>query len=156
MNGLIIALDGMNPEQAIEMAEKLSGLGCMLKVHSAFDDPFGGGIQLTTELARHGVIMLDMKVNDTPNTVKQRIENLFRHPGVEIVTMHINAGAEAIEKAIEVTPDSKTLAGISVLTSLDRDDLRQFNITASIQDQVLCMAKMAIKHGLKTMVLLSS
>ena len=148
---IIVALDKMVPGQALAMAEKLSGQDLIFKVHSAFDH-LEGGIALTRNLSKFGKIMLDMKVHDTPETCGDRVASLFQHPGAEIVTIHLSAGEEALINAVKATPRGKILAGITVLTSLDKDDLAKMNINNGPGEQVLTMAKMGVRCGIQTIV----
>lgn len=149
---IIVALDKMSPEQAIAMAQKLSGQGCLFKVHATFDDP-EGGTKLCDTLAPHGRIMLDMKVHEIPRASEYRITNLLKHPGVEIVTCHLSAGRKALTQMASIDRGNTLLAGITVLTSLSLDDLHEMNIQVdSVAEQVITLARMGAECGIPAVV----
>ena len=67
MAEIIVALDGLTAENALALAEKLSGTGVLFKANDLLDDP---GPAIIKELANFGGVMADPKFHDIPNTVE--------------------------------------------------------------------------------------
>ena len=78
------------------------------------------------------------------------LESLSRLP-VELLTLHASAGPEALQRCAEFAKDSMpsvTLLGVTVLTSMNEDNLRSVGISASSEQQVERLAKMATDVGI--------
>ena len=98
---------------------------------------------------------LDLKLHDIPNTVAGGIRAVA---GLEptFITLHAAGGAAMLRAAVEETgaQASKTgkrrprLLGVTVLTSLDADDLAATGVGGTPTDQVLRLAALARDCGL--------
>lgn len=69
-----------------------------------------------------GKVFLDLKLHDIPQTVAHAVEEAGRL-GVHSVSLHLSGGREMLRAAVRAQPRPK-LWGVSVLTSLDQDDLK--------------------------------
>ncbi len=111
----------------------------------------GDGLPLARELTREGKhVFLDMKLLDIPNTVANAVENIARL-GVAMTTIHaypqtMRAAAEAAQGT-----DLKLL-GVSVLTSLDQEDLAQSGYALPLGDLVQRRAQQAQHAGMDGLV----
>ncbi len=123
-----------------------------------------GGIKLGLEFfmanGRHGVmemhelglpIFLDLKLHDIPNTVGKAIQSLR---GLEpaVLTVHGAGGRSMLEDAKAAAPIDTKVVAVTMLTSLDENDLRATGVTGSSHDQVLRLTDLAMEAGLDGIV----
>jgi len=125
LDRVIVALDSMSDKEAIDFtngpARDFKFFKVGLELYLAF------GADLVHKLSRGGEarIFLDLKLHDIPNTVAGAIKSLRGLP-VEFLTIHLGGGADMIERALESAQEylpKTTLLGVSVLTSMARQDL---------------------------------
>ncbi|MEC8043121.1 MAG: orotidine-5'-phosphate decarboxylase [Verrucomicrobiota bacterium] len=146
---VILALDVETQEQAKiildQTGEKLSWIKIGLQTY------LRDGPDFIRSLADDGKrIFLDLKLHDIPNTMAKALESLSRLP-VELFTLHASAGPEALQRCAEFAKDSMpsvTLLGVTVLTSMNEENLRSVGIPASSEQQVERLAKMATDVGI--------
>jgi orotidine-5'-phosphate decarboxylase len=91
---------------------------------------FGGGIELARDLKAAGKsIFLDLKLLDIPNTVEKTTANIARL-GIDYLTVH-GLDRKTLEAAVRGRGQSPLkLLAVTVLTSIDADDLVEQGITA--------------------------
>ena len=98
---------------------------------------------------------LDLKLHDIPNTVAGGIRAVVDLEPTYI-TVHASGGREMLKAAVEEAGSQAArlgvarprLLGVTVLTSLDRSDLKATGIDADPSDQVLRLAALARDSGL--------
>ncbi|MDB5689608.1 MAG: orotidine 5-phosphate decarboxylase [Sphingomonas bacterium] len=123
-----------------------------------------GGIKLGLEFfvanGRNGVremaaiglpIFLDLKFHDIPNTVAKAIQAL-RPLEPAVLTVHAAGGRAMMEDAKAAAPPSTKVVAVTVLTSLDGDDLRAMGHDAEPHAQVARLAELARSSGLDGIV----
>ncbi|HEX7849662.1 MAG TPA: orotidine-5'-phosphate decarboxylase [Sphingomonas sp.] len=123
-----------------------------------------GGIKLGLEFfmanGRHGVmemhdlglpIFLDLKLHDIPNTVGKAIQALR---GLEpaVLTVHASGGRAMLEDAKAAAPSGTKVVAVTMLTSLDENDLRATGVDGSSHDQVLRLTELAMDAGVDGIV----
>jgi orotidine-5'-phosphate decarboxylase len=123
-----------------------------------------GGIKLGLEFfmanGRHGVlemhelglpIFLDLKLHDIPNTVGKAIQALR---GLEpaVLTVHASGGRSMLEDAKASAPSNTKVVAVTMLTSLDENDLRATGVNGSSHDQVLRLTELAMDAGVDGIV----
>lgn len=113
---IVIPLDGMTKDAALEVAAKLAGKVWGFKVNDLLIE-CGAGI--VEELKQFGNVFADPKLHDIPNTVVNSMAKLAA-TGVNLVTVHASGGVEMMKAAVDAAGGSKVLA-VTVLTSLDED-----------------------------------
>lgn len=90
-------------------------------------------------------VFLDLKLNDIPNTVIKTLNVIERYK-VDITDVHISIGEDALNK-IKVLREQGVLTtnifGITVLTSLDQNQLNKLSISGEPQSVVLQYAGIA-------------
>ena len=108
---------------------------------------FAGGLNFVRELRDMGKhIFLDMKLLDIDNTIAKGVENIIKM-GVQMTTLH--AYPNAMKAAVEVAKGSDLcLLGVTVMTSLDDEDLVNAGYVHKAQDLVLKRAKQASELGM--------
>jgi len=83
----------------------------------------GGGIELARELSQAGrTVFLDAKILDIANTVAGAVRAAGTL-GVRLVTVH--AYPQAIAAAVAARPPGLSIVAVTVLTSLDNQDLAE-------------------------------
>jgi orotidine-5'-phosphate decarboxylase len=123
-----------------------------------------GGIKLGLEFfmanGRHGVlemhelglpIFLDLKLHDIPNTVGKAVQSL-RGLDPAVLTVHGAGGRAMLEDAKAAAPVDTKVVAVTMLTSLDENDLRSTGIEGSAHDQVLRLTDLAMDAGLDGIV----
>ncbi len=121
---LIVALDGMGPEQAVAFAAALRDLRWVKVGLELF---VAGGPAVVRQLRDQGKrVFLDLKFHDIPATMAGACRSAARL-GAELITVHACAGSEALRAAQAAAQDSAaaadlpapTLLAVTVLTSWD-------------------------------------
>lgn len=104
------------------------------------------------ELAHLGLpIFLDLKLHDIPNTVAAAMQAIHvLEPA--IVTVHASGGRAMMEDAKAAAGEHTRVVAVTVLTSLDDDDLAQTGVGGSAHDQALRLADLAHSAGLDGIV----
>jgi orotidine-5'-phosphate decarboxylase len=123
-----------------------------------------GGLKLGLEFfchnGRHGVmelaelglpIFLDLKLHDIPNTVAKSIQALAPITPA-VLTVHAAGGRAMLEDAKAAAPAGTKVVAVTVLTSLDGDDLASIGVKADNQEQVERLAALAKDAGLDGIV----
>ena len=145
-----VALDTPDPEQAKRIAgqvrQQVGGLKLGLEFFCA-NGPAG-----VRELAGFGLpIFLDLKLHDIPNTVAKAVQAL--HPlEPAILTVHGAGGRAMLEDAKAAAPSGTRVVAVTVLTSLDDDDLAAAGVPGGTQRQVERLAALAREAGLDGVV----
>jgi len=121
---LAVALDVADEAAARGWAERLRGHADVLKVGLQLFTACGPS--LVRELVAQGWgVFLDLKLHDIPATVAGATAAAC-DLGVELLTVHASGGPRMLEAAVRARGDASTrLLGVSVLTSLGRDDLER-------------------------------
>lgn len=150
MNPIYLALDLPRLDAAIALAQKVKGHVGGLKLGLEFFCAHGHhGVH---ELAKVGLpIFLDLKLHDIPNTVAGAMQSIHvLQPA--IVTVHAAGGRAMMEDAKAAAGDHCKVVAVTVLTSLDEDDLAATGVGGSAHDQVLRLADLAAEAGLDGIV----
>jgi orotidine-5'-phosphate decarboxylase len=123
-----------------------------------------GGLKLGLEFfcanGRHGVrdmaelglpIFLDLKLHDIPNTVGKAIQAL-RPLEPAILTVHAAGGRAMMEDAKAAAPLGTRVVGVTVLTSLDSEDLGAIGCSGDAHAQVERLTGLCREAGLDGVV----
>ncbi|MGO4351687.1 orotidine-5'-phosphate decarboxylase [Rhizobium sp. RAF36] len=108
---------------------------------------FAGGLEFARELAQSGKkIFLDMKLLDIDNTIASGVENIVKM-GMSMLTLH--AYPKAMKAAVEAAKGSDLcLLGVTVLTSMDEQDLVAAGYEYDPHTLVLRRAEQALAAGM--------
>jgi orotidine-5'-phosphate decarboxylase len=145
-----VALDTPDIEKARSLAARVKthvgGLKLGLEFFAA-NGPAG-----VHEMARFGLpIFLDLKLHDIPNTVAKAIHAL-RPLEPAILTVHGAGGRAMMEDAKAAAPSGTKVVGVTVLTSLDGEDLGKIGVAGAPDAQVERLALLAREAGLDGVV----
>lgn len=149
-NPVYLALDLPRLDAALALAQKVRGHIGGIKLGLEFFCAHGHhGVH---EVAHIGLpIFLDLKLHDIPNTVAAAMQAIHvLQPA--IVTVHAGGGRAMMEDAKAAAGDHCKVVAVTVLTSLDADDLTGVGVSAAPHDQVLRLADLAHEAGLDGVV----
>jgi orotidine-5'-phosphate decarboxylase len=149
---VIVALDYSNDNSVFQLVERLSPDQCRLKVGKELFTACGP--QLVKRLVDLGFdVFLDLKFHDIPNTVAQALK-AARDLGVWMVNVHASGGVRMLDASRDALSgkNDPLLIAVTVLTSMDEQDLRETGIVAPLQDHIVHLASLAAGAGLDGVV----
>ena len=151
MNKIILALDTTNLEEAINLTNKVKDKIFTVKLGLEFFNAHGKeGIKKFNKIGITN-IMLDLKLKDIPQTIYKAIKAL-NDIKFGFLTIHGQGGkamiVEAKKAASEIESHPKILM-VTILTSLNDNDLKIMGNNNSVIDQIEYLANLAkeIKVG---------
>ncbi len=150
---VIVALDFADSQQALEFARKTSPAQCRLKVGKELFTSCGP--TLVKELVNEGYdVFLDLKFHDIPTTVRKAASAAAKL-GVWMLNVHALGGSSMMQAArdgIEIVAQRPFLIGVTVLTSMSSQDLKETGIDMSVPQLVDRLARNAMANGLDGVV----
>ena len=154
VNPIYCALDMADKEQADRFAADLKHVIGGLKIGMTYF--YANGVEGYQSIAQHGLpIFLDLKLHDIPNTVACAVRALCPLKPA-ILNIHVGGGRammqEAAKAAAEFGEQAPLLIGVTVLTSLEKNDLDDIGIVHNATEQTLKLANLAQKSGLDGIV----
>jgi len=155
---IIVALDVATAAEARSLIAELRGEVGAFKI----------GLQLFTAAGASFVretieaeikLFLDLKFHDIPNTVAKASMEAARL-GVWMFNLHALGGAEMMRRAVEATREisdkenliQPKIISVTVLTSANRETLKEVGIEREMREQVLNLARLTAKCGLDGVV----
>jgi orotidine-5'-phosphate decarboxylase len=147
---IIVALDVPTKQKALELVEQLRGEISFFKIGLQLYTAEGPEI-VSAVLATGAKVWLDLKLYDIPNTVARAVESASTL-GVQMLTIHLSGGSEMIRAATAARANDMLLLGVTVLTSVAEQTLREIGITNTVEDQVLRLAKLGVEAGIDGLV----
>jgi len=156
---LIFALDmGEGLDEAMSWVLRLAGHVGVFKVGKEAFTRFGP--QLVQKIQETGSrVFLDLKFHDIPNTVARAAEGAVEM-GVAMFNVHALGGMSMMEETVAAVRNiarqkdlpMPLILGVTVLTSLNDEDLRKLGFSCSTGELVLKLARMAQDAGLSGVV----
>lgn len=147
---IYLAIDTIDLEAAKSLATKVKTHVGGLKLGLEFF--CANGHHGVHEMARIGLpLFLDLKLHDIPNTVAKAVQAL-RPLEPAIITVHTAGGRAMMEDAKASASDHSKVVGVTVLTSLDSDDLSIIGIDSDPAAQVARLSTLAHDAGLDGIV----
>src|SRR6185437_2535891 len=157
-NPIIVALDVPDSAAALKLVEQLAPVVGAFKVGKELFVSAGPGV-IRDIRAAGASVFLDLKFHDIPNTVARTVEAAVRLD-VQMLTVHASGGGEmlrAAESAAQATAAKlgrtpPLVLGVTVLTSLDANQLSEIGIEPNVGHQVERLALLAVSSGLRGLV----
>jgi orotidine-5'-phosphate decarboxylase len=156
---VIFALDvGDGIEEALSWVDRLKGHVGLFKVGKESFVRYGPGIiQLIHD--RGGKVFLDLKFHDIPNTVARAAEAAFEL-GVAMFNVHALGGSQMMRETVKGVlrlagqsgRPSPVVLAVTVLTSLNDEDLKKMGFNWGVSETVLHLARMAQDAGISGVV----
>jgi orotidine-5'-phosphate decarboxylase len=142
---LIVALDVASVGEARQIVEAIGGEAVFYKVGHQL--AFAGGLDYVRELKQGGKkAFLDLKLLDIANTVAKGVESVLAL-GADMLTIH--AYPQAMAAAVRAAAGSQLcLLGVTVLTSMDDQDLSEAGYALGARELVLRRALQAMECGM--------
>jgi len=142
---LIVALDVPSVEEAKALIETLGDSAGVYKI--GLELLFSGGFELAHELARQGrSVFVDAKLLDIEATVERAVAAVARS-GAEFLTVHA-LDAKTLDAAVRGRAGTKLkLLGVTVLTNLAREDLKEQGVDRSPEELAVYRAMLAQEAG---------
>ncbi len=146
---IAVALDG--DWQSVKVwLQRLKGCVWGFKVGSVLFTQQGPSV--IDEIQSAGFkVFLDLKFHDIPNTVSGSVEGAIKR-GVDLLTVHASGGRAMLESAAQWQTENQSVVAVTVLTSLDQNDLQSLGIQKPMPTHVLDMARLAMSAGIKGLV----
>jgi orotidine-5'-phosphate decarboxylase len=158
MNPILVALDVESAARAVELANLLRGSVGGFKIGKQLFTAAGPAV--VRELTSHGDrVFLDLKFHDIPNTVAGAIQSAVA-TGAWMVNVHCSGGSAMMKAAAEAATSAAAklsqprplVIGVTVLTSMNDQALREIGVDTPMLDQVTRLAKLAKVSGLDGVV----
>jgi len=152
---IIFPLDVPSHDQAMSYVEALDGHVGLFKV--GLELFIAQGPELLREIRNRtsAGIFLDLKLHDIPATVKRAFLAASMHRP-RFVTVHCDEGNGILKDVARENPGNTQILGITVLTSLNREKLRQSGYAEEyaedVSELVLLRARMARAAGCQGVV----
>ncbi len=155
---LIVALDFPDFESARACVEEIGDAVDFYKV--GMELYYACGSRVIEYLKNQGKsVFLDLKLHDIPNTVASALAVLTRQGG-DILNVHATGGFKMMQAASLSVKDAAQKAGIpcpkliavTVLTSMDEEELTRIGINATAKDAVVKLARLAKEAGMDGVV----
>lgn len=142
---LIVGLDVPDLKAAGDIVGTLGDTVSFYKI--GYQLAFAGGLGFAAELVQSGKkVFLDMKLLDIDNTVAKGVENIVKM-GVSMLTLH--AYPKAMKAAVAAARGSDLcLLGVTVLTSMDQQDMIDAGYEHDPHTLVLIRAEQALHAGM--------
>ncbi len=158
MDKLLVALDVDSGARALELAAALDGVAGGFKVGSRLFTLEGPAL-VRSLCARGARVFLDLKFHDIPNTVAKAAIEATRL-GVKMFNVHASGSLEMMRlTAKEVTRVCRQqklrkpiMLAVTVLTSLNQDDLQRVGVERKVADQVVRLALLTKEAGMDGVV----
>jgi len=155
---LIFALDVGSVAEAMDLVGQLAQEVGMFKVGKQLF--LHAGPQIVRDIReRGGEVFLDLKFHDIPRTVAKAGVEAARM-GARMFTVHASGSLEMMQRTVsevgkvcrgEGLRKPKILA-VTVLTSLNREDLKRVGVMAGVESQVVRLARLAKLAGMDGVV----
>ena len=150
---IIVALDYNNKKDAVSMAKILRPSLCKIKIGLELFVTCGPSI--IEEIHSLGYkIFLDLKFHDITNTVVNSCKVAARM-GVWMINVHSSGGKKMMlsskKKLLDENYNTLVL-GVTILTSMQKEDINEIGFTSDIETQVLNMASLCKDSNLDGVV----
>ena len=139
--GLILALDVMDAEKALKIAERVSEYVDAIKVN--YPLALSAGIDIISKLADLKPVIADFKIADIPYTSSLIADIAFRNKASAVIA-HGFAGSDTLKAILDVANEYK--GEVYVVTELSSEGGREF--LASASNRIAELARRLGCHGI--------
>jgi orotidine-5'-phosphate decarboxylase len=160
-----VSYRSLDPRQRLIVALDVSKAAAAQKIVAAVGDSaltYKVGMQLYTaegpqvvrDLVASGRrVFLDLKYHDIPNTVGAAVAEAAKL-GASMLTVHSSGSGKMLRAAVDAAkafPELMVLA-VTVLTSMDENDLEKIGVRGTVEDSVVRLASIALANGCQGVV----
>jgi orotidine-5'-phosphate decarboxylase len=146
------AIDNPDLAAAKALAAQIVPAGCGVKLGMEFFNANGPqGVRAVMDSVPSASIFLDLKYHDIPNTVAGAVRAASAL-GIDYLNVHAAGGLEMLRAAKDACAPGTRLIAVTVLTSLDDENLRSVGQSTPAADQVKRLALLTQQAGLDGVV----
>jgi orotidine-5'-phosphate decarboxylase len=157
-NPIIVALDLPSADAALSLARELAPAVGAFKIGGELFTTAGPGIVKAIR-DTGAAVFLDLKFHDIPNTVAKAVAAATRLD-VQMLTVHTSGGTAMLKAAEKSARDAAQslgrpvplVLGVTVLTSMDSNELSEIGFQPNVAHQVERLATLAVQAGLRGIV----
>lgn len=157
-NPIIVALDVPTVDKALALAGQVAPAVGAFKIGSELFTAAGPDIVRQIR-ATGAAVFLDLKFHDIPNTVAKAVASAVRLD-VQMLTLHTSGGPAMMKAAEESAQQTAAqlgrpaplVLGVTVLTSMDGNELGAVGLPSNVGKQVERLATLAADAGLRGLV----
>jgi orotidine-5'-phosphate decarboxylase len=150
---IVLALDVPNVGQARALAQAVGDAVGMLKVGlELFVEAGPSAVALGRDAGRP--VFLDLKLHDIPETVDRAVARASAL-GARMLTVHAGGGRTMLRRAVERAAREGAgleIVAVTVLTSLDADDLASVGVAPDVGGHAERLARLAWEEGVRAFV----
>src|SRR5271170_7361417 len=150
---LIVALDVSTASAARQIVAAVGDSALTYKVGMQLYT--AEGPQVVRDLVASGRrVFLDLKYHDIPTTVAAAVHEAAQL-GVSMLTVHAAGGAKMLHSAVDAARTNNPaliVLGVTILTSLDQNELEKVGFRGTVREEVLRLATLALDNGCKGIV----
>lgn len=141
---IFCALDTADLNQAVQWAKTIGPITGALKLGMEFINSFGPqGIEAVQNAAPNAALFIDLKFHDIPNTVAGAVRTVTRHFAPMYLNLHAAGGRSMMEAAKAACENNSKLLAVTILTSLNDQEIKQVGYSAPMAEQVQNMARLS-------------
>lgn len=149
---IFCAIDMADMDHALDIIKKVVPTGCGLKIGLEFYNAHGpDGVRRLQDEAGNLPIFLDLKYHDIPNTVAGAVREASKL-GVMYLNLHASGGMDMMKAARDACAEGTKLLAVTVLTSLDDNNLSSIGQIASADHMVQRLTELAQLSGMDGVV----
>jgi orotidine-5'-phosphate decarboxylase len=150
MNPVFVAIDTTDVHRAAAIARGIRGIAGGVKLGLEFF--CANGEEGVLHIAEGELpLFLDLKFHDIPNTVGKAVAAIA-HLCPRVLTVHAAGGREMMAAAKAAAPPMTKVVAVTVLTSLDQQDLSETGVAGTAEEQVKRLAALARDAGIDGIV----
>jgi orotidine-5'-phosphate decarboxylase len=147
---IIVAIDTPDLDIAKGWIKATEGIVCAYKLGLEFFSRHGSaGVRELRDFSDND-LFLDMKLHDIPNTVGAACEQLAQLKP-KFLTVHASGGRAMVKSAVAGAP-MVAITAITILTSLDSEELRAIGFAQPPLESAITLARLAQSAGARAIV----
>ena len=150
---IFCAIDTADLDHACDMASQIAPVTGGIKLGLEFFNNFGPqGIERVLKAAPDAQLFIDLKFHDIPNTVAGAVRGICSNFAPAYLNVHASGGLAMMQAAREACAATTKLLGVTILTSLDAEAIKQVGYSDDVPEQVERLALLTKESGLDGVV----
>jgi orotidine-5'-phosphate decarboxylase len=150
---IFCALDTNLLEKAVSLSCAIGSVTGGIKLGLEFISTFGPeGIEKIQLACPSAALFIDLKFHDIPNTVARAVSAVSERFKPAFLNVHASGGGAMMRAAREACHPATKLLAVTLLTSMDEEELQALGYTAGPVEKVRILAALAQESGLDGVV----
>lgn len=150
---IFCAIDTPDLERAKALVQAVGPVTGGIKLGLEFFNAFGpAGVEKVREACPEAALFLDLKFHDIPNTVAGAVRVISQNLAPSYLNVHASGGAAMMAAALAACHDKTKLLAVTVLTSLDNQELAKIGYDGATEGMVDRLAGLTKASGLAGIV----